>query len=712
MTGVDQGRGGGGDRVAVGFAMVTAAALLFSLVPVTIDRAVSDAEPTAASLGFLFGYVISLSADRARLRSQVRQLSDGTVDVSAIAVWRHLRLHPGKARVAAISVGLAGVSALGNVAFASATAHVDASVAAAMYEAWPIVWLMTVSRIDRASYSKPNRCSRTSGTYLLMALAVPALALVAASAGTADTAEAHGGFPLLGVSLAVVAPVLAALGAGALLFSDRVLYKNASSTDGVAVLEEQWKPRGVPFEETELAGALNSVMNRTALIAGRCITASALIPAALLISDFRSSHFWTALGSGLIIGALLNGPANIMLHEAHLRTTRREIISLQYLAPLLALLWLAWWTGIEIARWDWLLVGALTVVAVNLLINLDPETTATRTDDDSATTETAPNRPDTPDTARAGIGRPVGYLEPELEPVTAGVSERNSLRALVVTMLTAGGFVLFRPELIDDARLMWLPGNYWAALAVAATVFALLLAFRLTRIETLLAAEDLRTLSLVRRIELLPNTWFGNHRPEQRTYLIAWVRHLNAASRLSEYRRCYNQAHKALTAVITRRNKATAAASGSVFSIEERAELAAICADLDSLALGRQQAREFAERVALWLIGAAVIALSVLIPAEEGPWARFLADSLAVTLTSVVVYLLAHLADLRRSRSDQLLIEHPGPNHPDWKHLPQGLYVRFRDQTDTSAQRIAAAVLITGIATAIGALLAWSRLGG
>lgn len=47
---------------------------------------------------------------------------------------------------------------------------------------------------------------------------------------------------------------------------------------------------------------------------------------------------------------------------------------MQYLSPLLALVWLALFSGITILRIDLLLLGTVTVVAINILINLDPET--------------------------------------------------------------------------------------------------------------------------------------------------------------------------------------------------------------------------------------------------------------------------------------------------------------------------------------------------
>ena len=504
-----------------------------------------------------------------------------------------------------------------------------------MFEAWPLIWLIVLARTDASSHGPRTQTRHPWNTYGLMLVAVPAIALVAASSGNLPSSSGAGlHLPVLGIGLALLAPIVSAGGAGAILFTDRVLFEPrvAGMRSDDAGLYDAWLPGKRRLDASELHD-LKSIMSRTSLIATRIPALVVVLAFAVYETSIWSGLFWTSLLSGGMVGALLHGPASISLHEAHFVSDRREIISMQYLSPLLALVWLALLSGISIVRVDLLLLGTVAIVAINMLINLDPEI----------------SREDATSNARH-VARQPDYIEPSLQPTQPAASDRHSLRALVLALLLSGGFIYFRGELFTAVDYAWVPGNYWAAVALAATVFALLLAFRLTRVEALVAAEDYRTLALVRSIEMLPDNYFTDHRPDSKGYLLDWIRRLNKAARLNEYRRCYNQAHQSLHRMVDRINP-----DGRGLAYDDRQEIVGIRTELDALANGRQHARELAERIALWLIGASVIALALAVPNEHSPWARFLADSLAVVLASVVVFLLAHLADLRRARGDELL---------------------------------------------------------
>ena len=262
----------------------------------------------------------------------------------------------------------------------------------------------------------------------------------------------------------------------------------------------------------------------------------------------------------------------------------------------------------------------------------------------------------------------------------------------------------FRDELLSTPTLVWSDnGSYWGVLGLASTVFALLLAFRLTRIESLLLTEDNRTFGLIRRIEMIPDEHLGNADEKySKDLLLKCIRRLNRASRLSEYRAAYNDANVVFQDMVSRLS------SGElVLSSEDKREISEMRTELDVLAYGRQQAREFAERMALWMIGMTIVALSMGVPVEVSDWARMLSEAFVVLLSSIVVYLLFHLADMRRSRADELLID----KDRNWNEsFPDALYVHFRDDTDARWQRAFAGIVVVGVVVTVVVALASIRL--
>ena len=684
-------------NTAAGVQFIAVAALLYSLIPVALDFLVDGTVPLTVGFGTVIGYIVALEIDRRRLAARVRNSSEGQIELSYRNLLRHI-VSPSTNRVGIFGSLLVLTAAVSSyVIFAASTVKIDTAVSSSLYELWPMLWLFAMRRVDASRYGPSENLSHPWHTYALMLLGVPAIALIIFSTAVATSATDAGvQLPVAGIVLGIAAPIMGTLIVATFWFTDRVLYE-ARSSEYVSLspkLYDRWmKPgeKGLVRPSSDELRAMQVAINHASLTSARVVLLVILLPLAVRESGSIAQLLSGPLFGGILIGALLAGPAGISVSQAHYRTNRREIVSLQYLSPVLALLWLAVATPIDIARIDFLVIGTVAVVAINMLINLDPETK--KTPDELATSERE---------------RPGDYIEPRRVPLRPTVNERHSLRALVLALLVSGSIIYFREDIFETYSLEWIPGNYWAALALASTVFALLLAFRLTRVESLLVAEDYRTLSLLRRIEMLPDSYFGEDRPDSKGFLLDWIRLLNKSDTLSDYRRSYNQAHRALHCIVAR-----SAEGLTSFSYDERREMAEIRTELDVLAHGRQHAREFAERIALWLIGAVIVALTLSVPPEPLPWARFMADMLAIVLSSVVVFLLAHMADLRRSRADELVRD----KDPEWDKglepdawFPEGLYIRFREATDTVWQRIVAALIIVGIMSTFVLVLAWDRL--
>ena len=672
------------DNVSKALKYVVLAAFLYALAPTVIDYAGSADRPLTVGAGLMAGYLVFTAGahHQSYRRSGMLQYSYRQVMQRARSVAILLPVV-----VAVVGTALAGVAP---VAFTWSTTYIDTAVTASLYETWPILWLMYVHYLDNKKHGPIDIGYRSVATYVMMFLALPAMSLVVFSTYEADGASlgvGSGSFtlPWRGIALALIGPVIGALATFAYLFTDRVLYGSSSHRS------DNWKH--LPSHEEDVRIAEDAV-SMVCVVIAHLMTVPIILGLAIhesgLYSLLMSRHFIV----GAVAGLCINGPAMLAIRRAHFASERREVISVQYLAPIGGLFFLWIFRGIDIARMDFLLFGTGAIVALNVLLNVDPENPDQRI-----------SKKETTDTAGVSGTPPSAPAEVEEKTSDAGalpIKERHSLKALVVALLTFGIFVYFRPELIDPETLIWQAGDYWAVLALASTVFALLLAFRLTRVEALLVSEDHRTLTLVRRIELLPSRLFGLENPdESRATLLRWIRTLNRADSLSKYRRAYNYAHIEVTKIVVR-------VGDDGLTADERREIAEIRSDLDALGHGRQGAREFAERIALWLIGGLIVVLCLAVPEQPEVWAQLLADAFAIVLAAVVIFLLFHLADVRRSRGDELLRE----RDPEWRsELPDGLYVRFRQDSDVRWQKTISSAIILGLFVLIFGLLAWDRLG-
>ena len=659
------------------FCYIGIAALLYSLIPLAVDYAGSTEFPLTVGAGFAVGTVISSIIIRGTMYSNKA--------LSYKQIYRRCRETNVSSVTYLFMILLVAVSGLDFVLFTSSTSYVDTAVSAALFEIWPFTWFLWFIYADRRLKGAHEKPVTSWMSYLLMGLGMPAIALVILSSRTTGEIGLDATLPVTGIVLAICAPVVSSLGVFCFLFSDRVVY---GPLKGEA---PEWQTSDGDRSDRKM---VDLSVNLASFAIGRTLT----IPVAMALSMRESGvtlDTWsTAFAGGTIAGIVLHAPAATIVRRAHTLTTRREIISLQYLSPILALGWLAATLGIDVYRIDFLIFGTVSIVMLNMLINVDPEV------------------PDRSEQMSDESRRVLGGSKSRRQAVPLGT--RYRLKALVISLLSFGMFVYFRDEILQDHDFSWTGGSYWSILAVGSTVFALLLAFRLTRVEALLLAEDHRTLDLVRRIEMLPNEFFiprvlprkkdyWLNEPKCKDYLIDWIRSLNRATALSEYRHSYNRSCIAIHEMLERIEQ-----SGKSLSDSTRNGVAHIRAELDALALGRQYAREFAERIALWLIGSTIVALCLAVPPQVSNWSRLLSDIFAIVLASIVLFLLVHLADVRRSRTNELLMD----SDPAWRRLPEGLYIRFSAERDIRWRRIVSGFIIFVIVACIVVLLAWRRLGG
>lgn len=646
------------DDARRGLLWLGGAAVLYSFIPLVLEISGSTTDPMTVGAGFLVGVGISMHFTR-HLAPDFRPIKYRQL------VHRCLG-HSGFTIGILLPFAFIVLNTFGYVVFAWATVYIDTAVASSLFELWPILWMLSMLYIDRRRHGTDDYRIVPSSTKLLMILGAGAITLIIYSTATPESSGHALSLPIAGIALGILAPLVGALGTFYFLSADRIMFGAARNS------ENDWDL----WMSSENRQQIEESIVQTLAVIARVCAAPVVILLSVLEGGFPSALVSRSFAGGLLCGLLLNGPGNLLLVKGHVVTSRREIISLQYLSPVLALFWLSLFTDIDVTRLDFLIFGTVSIVALNMLINADPER------------KKSSKHSDQPDASGIGVGT---------------IQERYSLKALVVSLLGFGMLVFFRDELLVGHDLSWEdPGSYWGVLALGSTIFALLLAFRLTRVESLLLSEDYRTLGIVRRAEILPdNVFTGVDEEDSRSTLLSWIRALNRANTPNEYRRAYDEANRICQRVARR------VSSGQLqLSYEEKREFSELRTELDALAHGRQLAREFAERVALWLIGALVVLLCLAVPSEQHGWPRLLSEIFVVMLSSVVVYLLFHLADMRRSRADELVTD----GDPSSKKTANGLRIRFRDDEDAKWQRIFAGIVILGVVSTVVGLLAWSRL--
>ena len=387
---------------AVAFMLI--AVLGFSLVPLLLDQPPDEANPFALNAVWQIGRALAFGAYLLWWHRPL--VTNPTLWVAIRKQWRSVGL-------------LLGMVAYFNFAFFFwSTKYIDTAVAAIIWESWPFFFVLLLSinkTIGRASEAKV-----TARTFFLMLLAFVGLALViiAQPGNTSDLFGQLGTRTLLGVGLVLVATLLAGLAAYRFRWANEVKEQlqnlQECTTEGSTETKDQ-DNLGLLIVATSIAVAVCGVVNG--------VVALGLGGIAAFEIDVVSSLWFI----------VINAVATVFWAKSNLLTSNLGINSFYYMAPVLALGWLALFTEVEVARADLLVIGAAVIVAVSMMINFEAE-------------------------------------------------RRLGLITVVVTLWLFGGFVYLREELL---QYLWSGGWIWdgdidylALLALSGTVFALILAFR------------------------------------------------------------------------------------------------------------------------------------------------------------------------------------------------------------------------------------------
>ena len=311
----------------------------------------------------------------------------------------------------------------GSALFALGLAFVDVSVAAILFELWPLFLMLLVSFLFKGS----QRYHTVSvGTVIFVFLAIAGVALVILSHN--DTHQ-----PLLGnrddfadvgtwfgVFLVLMAAgCWAAQGAGTLKIGALLAEKNAHT-------------------ENRETGELVFATFITCI--GNALAGVVLCVIGLIVSETISLH---QLSYAVIGSLIVYSIGTVAFKAANLRTNDLGVNTLAYATPLVTLIWLWMLSILNVPHLDYLIIGAMGIVASNLLIN-------------------------------------------------AEASKRDAYKALVVSLLVFGTVIYF-----SDGSATNVP------LELPVTIFILILAFRVDRLARRTHQEEEWVFEAFHRLKFL-----------------------------------------------------------------------------------------------------------------------------------------------------------------------------------------------------------------
>ncbi len=358
-----------------------------------------------------------------------------------------------------------------SVFFVWATFFIDTALVTVITGGWLILFVVYQKRYDkRARYS-----ALRLQDWLLMGAAMAGVALVTLSqAGSLNTS---GGWRFIwGLSLAALSTVCASwvshrFKLGAELYESQ-LRDGIPEVDGGKI-------------EISCTLAVSIVANVVGILFSLLI-GLLYFPGETGSGVYLNGFISSAVVSIIAIGGV-SGLSAIAFRYANLETKNLGVNAMQYLRPVLSLVWLGLFATVDLYRTDFLWIGATAVIAVNALINFRSE-------------------------------------------------ERAGFKWLILSLLGFGFIVYMRDEWFAHIPgYGWFPtfGDYYGLLAAGVTAFVLILSFRTSRLNARSANEEQQTHILCQ--ELLQLATSNSHR----VTILKNIRTIDTAKDITRLKKAY-----------------------------------------------------------------------------------------------------------------------------------------------------------------------------
>ena len=481
----------------------------------------------------------------------------------------------------------ATIGALDYTFFAWSVKFIDITATAVMYEVWPVSVIFFTSWL----YRRERRFSKVNlkTTLLLGLIFVGFLFTVSSQHGSLIKLDSV----FILNSLLGLLFVIAAITASTL---------NVCGLKWASDLSEEFDEE--QKSSAELTGVVISLMVTS--------SASVVVNTGLGVTFNELPSAWMVLS--IVVGGIFTYfVGGIAWRKAVFTGDNLGINAMAYLTPVLSVILLFVFSQTDVARWDYLIIGAAAIITANLLINFEAEV-------------------------------------------------RSGFKALLLALGICGAVVYLRDgvfELLGIVKWNWTGSGYFESITLAATVFTLLLAFRVARLVSRTSEEDNRTFIVYRKLDLLARR--GIIDPQVCDYILQIDK---ANNDVSTEREAYTKARRLIAAV-----------DPAPLNEADSQLLSDAEANLDALARSKQVDIHLGEQFALGIFGAITIGLALLTlpPQVEEGWPRLMVDLFAMLISAVIIFLLFHIQDLQRERDDQKLDQ--SETRPEYRHY----LVRFLD---------------------------------
>jgi len=540
--------------------------------------------------------------------------------------------------------------------FAWSTQYIETAIATTIYETWPFFLILFMTRhhsVDEAYRfrRRPTNTKRGSvGGNEVAILAVSAaigVALISVSQHHIVTVDLLSWENIRGMFLATVASVLHALWiAGTLIYGKIIYYRvvepaSIGSEDAVS-----WSM--LPVNERSNA---HRRLLLWLTVMGIVVARLATLPVTLILGGLLFSHNGLSLGFSLTTRGLIGGItlgivgalSAALRRYGDISASGPGIHALAFLTPPLSLV-LLWQLGIDLPQRDIFVIGAVLIIASNILIQSRPDQHR--------------------DLSQFGVD----------DSPSRG---RLGFKAFILSIWIFGTIIYTRDDILPKMWLDWKPKDYWALVALSATVFALILGFRVVRLAAQIDQEDDIMVRLFRDCEHLAR------RKHMCPDAIDNLRLLDM-TRVREL----SDAYSSLRTMV--RNMFNVTMDREDYSVLRDVET-----NLDRLCHIKQQGRDIVELISLSAFALATIGIALFSrPAELRDvgfaWSAFISESFALIFVSTIAFLWVNLFDMRRDRSIPTLV----PIHK----LEGDNGVFFRYDRDLRVKHIAAVSLSAAMA--------------
>ena len=249
--------------------------------------------------------------------------------------------------------------------FALSTRFIQIPVSTILFEMYPVAIILTVSWLFRGTGRYHSLTPRIA---LPVLLALTGLVFANASQLTGFSAltPAFLWTSLIGITLVALGIVSASLAAFGLRWGADLNEELSRETEPRGLKPRNPEPRN-PEPRNPEPGNLELQCALIAVV----IIALLSIPLSLapgLIAG-ENINLNTALAAAAA-GFSANTALNIALRKAILITDNLGINAVGFITPVLSILWLYWIAHTNVARWDYLLIGATAIITANLWIKL------------------------------------------------------------------------------------------------------------------------------------------------------------------------------------------------------------------------------------------------------------------------------------------------------------------------------------------------------